>query len=437
MEELTPVPAEPPQQARLRTDVFLTFAGKGATLVLGLATAAVVARRLGPTGQGSFAVAYSLTLMLVQFGGLGLTTANPYFAARDPGKIPKIISNALWLSVALGLALGGVGVLVKLVAPGVVEGLGWTPLLVTLAGVPGGLAALFLQSVLLGEGRMVAYNAVEVTQATATLAALLVGFVLADLRLTGTLAILGAGRYGAALVYAVLLARRSRIGARPDPELVRSMLRYGFRVYVAILVSFLVIRLDLLLVNAYLGRTEAGLYSIAATLADGMFVLPMVVGLNLFPRVARGDPTRASAEVFRSIAVLYGLVCLATIPVAGIGIRAFFGAEFAGATSLYYWLLPGIYSLGLLTILSQHFAGRGFPPLAMAIWFVGLALNVALNLAFLPGRGAWVAALTSSITYGVLLVLYMWLFAREAGGLAALRPRPGEVVRFVRVAVSR
>jgi len=437
MDEATPVPAEQPQQARLRTDVFLTFAGKGATLVLGLATAAIVARRLGPSGQGTFAVAYSLTLMLVQVGGLGLTTANPYFAARSPAQIPKIVANAFWLASVVGLALGGAGVLIKLAAPGVVEGLGWTPLLVTLAGVPGGLAALFLQSVLLGEGRMVAYNAVEVSQAAATLAALAAGFAFADLRLTGTLAILGLGRYGAALAYAVLLSRRSRITGRADTALARSMLRYGFRVYIAILVSFLVIRLDLLLVNGYLGRTEAGLYSIAATLADGMFVLPMVIGLNLFPRVARGDPTAASAEVFRSVAVLYGLFCLATLPVAGVGIQAFFGSEFAGATSLYYWLLPGIYSLGLLTILSQHFAGRGFPPLAMAIWFVGLALNLVLNVTFLPGRGAWVAALASSITYAVLLVLHMSLFAREAGGFGAMRPRLGEVVRFVRVAVSR
>jgi O-antigen/teichoic acid export membrane protein len=437
MDQATPVPVEGPQQARLRTDVFLTFAGKGATLVLGLATAVVVARRLGPSGQGTFAVAYSLTLLLVQLGGLGLTTANPYFAARSPSQIPKIVANACWLAAALGIALGGAGILLKLAAPGVVEGLGWTPLLVTLAGVPGGLAALFLQSVLLGEGRMVAYNAVEVAQAALALAALAAGYVLADLRLTGTLAILGLSRYAAAAAYLLLLSRRSRISGRPAGALVRSMLSYGFRVYVAILVSFLVIRLDLLLVNAYLGRTEAGLYSIAATLADGMFVLPMVIGLNLFPRVARGDPTEASAEVFRSVAVLYGLFCLATVPIAGIAIRAFFGGEFAGATSLYYWLLPGIYSLGLLTILSQHFAGRGFPPRAVAIWFVGLALNVALNLALLPGRGAWVAALTSSVTYTVLLVLHMWLFAREAGGYDALRPRLGEVVRFVRVAVSR
>ena len=430
-------PARDTEPARLRTDVFLTFAGKGVVLLLGLATAIVVARRLGPSGQGLFAIAYTLTLMLVNIGGLGLTTANTFYAARSPTQVPRIIGNALWLAALLGFALACAGVLLKLAVPGVVEGLDWAPLLVTLAGVPGALAVLFLQSVLLGEGRMVAYNGVEVTQAGLTLAALIAGFALADLHLTGTLAILGLGRYAAVCAYLVLLAQRSQIAGRPDVGLARSMLGYGFRVYVAILFAFLVIRLDLLLVNAYLGSTEAGLYSVAATLADGMFVLPTVVALNLFPRVARGDPTQASAEVFRSVAVLYGLFCLATVPVAGIAIRAFFGSEFDGATSLYYWLLPGIYSLGLLTILSHHFAGRGFPRQAMAFWFVGLALNLALNLAFLPGRGAWVAALVSSITYTVLLVLHMWLFAREAGGFGALRPRAGEVVRFVRIAVSR
>lgn len=427
----------PPAPARLRTDVFLTFGGKGATLFIGLLTAAVIARQLGPSGQGTFAVAYSLTLMLIQLGGLGFTTANPYFAARQPERTRGIAGNAIWLSGVLGIALVLVGMLIKVVAPGLLEGLSWTALLVALAGVPGGLAALFEQSILLGQGRMVAYNAVEVAQAAATLVVLVLAFVVADVHLTGVLVVLGAGRYGAAIAYAVILSRRSGIAKLPDARLARTMLEYGFRVYVAILVSFLVIRLDLLLVNAYLGSTQAGLYSVAATLADGMFVLPMVVGLNLFARVARGDPVQASAEVFRSMAVLYGLVCLVTVPLAPIAIRLFFGTDFEDSTSLYYWLLPGIFCLGMLTILSQHFAGRGFPRQLMVIWLGGLALNVLLNVVFLPGRGAWVAALTSSISYAVLLALHMWLFAREAGGYGSMRPRPGEVVRFVRVALSR
>jgi O-antigen/teichoic acid export membrane protein len=366
--------------------------------------------------------------MLAQLGGLGLTTANPYFAAREPRRRQSIVSNSLWLAATLGALLIAAGLVLRAVAPDALQGLGWEPLLVTLVGIPGALAALFLQSILLGEGRMVPYNGVEAVQAALTLAALLVGFASFDLGLTGALAVLTISRYAAVAAYLALLARPS---VPLDAALARRMLAYGLRAYVAIVVSFLVIRLDLLLVNGYLGATEAGLYSVAATIADGMFVLPMVVALNLFPRVARSGTHEQTAEVFRSLAVLYAAVCLLTIPLAQ-AIPLVFGDAFEGSISLYYWLLPGIFCLGMLTILAHHFAGRGYPREAAAIWFVGLALNIAINVAFLPGRGAWVASLASSIAYAVLLALHLWLFVREAGSLKVLRPRADEIVRMVR-----
>jgi len=436
MDEATPVPPAGAQQARLRTDVIVTFGGKAATLLLALATAAIVARELGPSGQAVFAVAFTLTLVLVQVGGLGFTTANPYFVAREPALLPRVVGNAVWFSALLGLVLIAAGVVLKLVAPSAIEGLGWEPLLVTLAGIPGALAVVSLQSILLGQGRMVGYSAIEAGQNAVTLIAVLVAFEVFGSGLTGALAAIGVVRYGAAVAALVLLRRSLELQAL-DFELWRRMLGYGARIYVAILVSFLVIRVDLFLVNTIVGREEAGVYSIAAALADGMFVLPMVIGLNLLPRVARGDPTQASAEVFRSIAVLYGLFCLVTVPLAGPAISIIFGESYEGATSLYYWLLPGIFALGMLTILSHHFAGRGYPPQAVAFWVFALVLNVVLNLIFLPGRGAEVAAILSSVTYIILLAMHMGLFAREAGGYGSMRPRLREVVRFVRVALSR
>jgi O-antigen/teichoic acid export membrane protein len=424
----------PPAPARLRTDVFLTFGGKATVLALGFAIVAVVARELGTAETGSFLVAYSLTLLLSQVGGLGLTTANPYFVAREPSRVSQIVANSLWLAAALGTALALAGASIKVLFPGALEGLGWAPLIVTLVGLPGGLATYLLQSVLLGEGRMVAYNGIEAAQTAVTLLAISVGFVAFDFRLTGTLAVIVAMRYLAAAVYLTLLPRHASLF---DRELARRMLSYGFRAYVAIVLSYLIVRVDLLLVNAFLGQKEAGLYGVAATIADGMFVIPMVISINLFPRVARGDPLQASAEVFRSVAVLYGLLCLVTVPIAGPAITTFFGESYSDATNLYYLLLPGIYAYGMVTILSSHFAGRGFPRAVIIVWIFGIALNLVLNVLFLPGRAAWVASVTSSVSYVILLVLHMWLFAREAGGYGVLRPRAKEVVKFVRVAFSR
>ena len=397
-----------------------------------------MARELGTSDTGSFLVAYSLTLLLSQVGGLGLTTANPYFAAREPGRIPQIVANSLWLAAGLGTVLALAGASIKVVFPGALEGLGWAPLdrhSRRPSGRPRGVPAAERASRRRTDGRVQRHRGRP--DGSDAWSAVVAGFVFFGFGLTGTLAVIIVTRYVAAAVYLYLLHRHSQRAGRFDWALARRMFAYGFRAYVAIVLSYLIVRFDLLLVNAFLGREEAGLYGVAATIADGMFVIPMVISLNLFPRVARGDPTQASAEVFRSSAVLYGLLCLVTIPLAGPAITTFFGESYSDATNLYYWLLPGIYAYGLVTILSSHFAGRGFPRAVILIWVFGIALNLVLNVLFLPGRGAWVASLTSSISYGILLLLHMWLFAREAGGYGALRPRPREVVRFVRVALSR
>jgi O-antigen/teichoic acid export membrane protein len=430
----TPAATEP---RRLRTDVLLMLSAKAAGMVLNVVSTVIVARALGVDGRGAVAVALSLTLLLVQFGTLGMVTANPYHVAREAGARARIAANSLWLALAVG-ALGMVaGVVIKLVAPSVTQGLGWTELLVAVAGIPAALAALFLQSILLGEGRTVAMNAIEVATGLLAVIALAVALLVLDGGVLAAIAITTGGYVVTAIGFAAAHLEHRRELLRPDPRLARSMLKYGFRIYVATLIAFVVVRLDLLLVNGYLGEHEAGLYSVAAALAQGMYVIPAVVGVNLFPRIARGGPDEMSAAIFRSFFLLYGGFCIVTAALAPVAIPVLFGPGFDDAVALYWWLVPGIFALGMLTVLSHHFAGRGFPLEAMLVWFVGLAVNVAMNLLLLDDHGTWIASLSASVAYTVLLLLHVRMFARDVGGYAVLRPSPREMVQFVRVALSR
>lgn len=421
---------------RLRTDVFLMIAAKVGVLMLHVVSSVVVARALGVDGRGLLAVAFSLTLILVQVGTFGVLTANPYFAAREPDSVGRLVTNSLWLSAFVGVLLVGAGVVVRVVAPEVVEGLGWTPLLIALAGVPFSLSNQFLHSILLGQGRTVAYNFIDLALGVVALLAIFLVLVPFGGGVTAAIVVTGAGYLAGTLTWLWFLRGYDR-PALPDGEFMKRLLGYGFRAYVATLISFMVIRIDMLMVNGYLGPKEAGRYAVAVALVDGLYLLPTTVGVNLFPRVARGGATATSAEVFRNVAVLYALVCLVTVPFASLAIKILYGPQFQEAVSLYFWLLPGAFSLGMVTILSNHFAGRGFPLEAVLVWFAGLGMNVALNVLFLESHGTYIASLSSSAAYVLLLFLHMAMFAREAGGWSALRPRPGEVVRMLRSALSR
>jgi O-antigen/teichoic acid export membrane protein len=421
----------------LSADVVLMFANKGLLLVLNIGMSIVFARALGVLGRGELGVAMAFAAILLQLGTFGLISANPYFIARDARNLPSIIANSLWFAVLLGVALAGLGIIVKAAFPWVVSGLDWTEVLVVAAGVPAALATVFWQSVLLGEGRTIAYNSVEVAHGILVSAITTVALIALGAGVLTVLVVISAFYVIAALVYAALLLRHSPRFLKPDTALARRMLGYASRIYVTTLISFLVIRIDLLLVNSYLGKAQAGLYAIVASLAEGMFLLPVVIGVNLFPRLARGEGDELSASVFRIVAVLYGALCLLSVPLAGPGIHLLFGSQFEGAIDLYYWIVPGIFSLGMLTILSHHFAGRGYPFQAMVIWIFGLMLNIGINVAFIPSEGTYIASLSSSITYGALLVLHMRLFAKQVGGYRALVPRIGEAIEFLRVIARR
>jgi O-antigen/teichoic acid export membrane protein len=338
----------------------------------------------------------------------------------------------------LGVACAGVGFLVLAIAPSVLEGVTWTEAAVGFSAIPATLASLFLQSILLGQGRTVAYNAVEAVAGIAAVAGLVVGFVVFDMGVVGALVVLSAQQLGSALAFAVLLSPSMRGSLRPDLRLARTMMGYSFRIYVATLMSYLVIRIDMLLVNGMLGAAEAGKYAVAVALADGMVMIPAAVGLNLFPRVASGGAIETSAEVFRAVGLLFALVCAAAAPLAGLSIRLLYGAQFADATALFLWLLPGVYCLGMVTILAHHFAGRGFPREAMLVWFVALGVNLAINLTLLRGHGTVVAPIASSVAYALLYLLHVRMFVGEAGGgLSTVLPRLGETLRIARTSLSR
>jgi O-antigen/teichoic acid export membrane protein len=422
---------EPPPPRALSRDVALTYASKVMAMVAGVAMTVLVARALGPSGRGLVAIGIAITLTLVQLGTLGLVTANPYFVARDHRVTTKLITNSLWIAAGLGVILIALGAAFKAGFPGATRGLEWPETLAALAAIPFALASPFLQSLLLGQGRIIPYNTVELIQAGLVLSALAVGLFALDFGVFGVLAVLACGYLVGVITSIAFLRAHAGPPSRPDLELARATLKYGLRAYAATVLSFLVIRLDVFLVNSYLGSVEAGLYSIAAALAEGIYLLPVVVGLNLFPRVARGGSAEQTAAVFRVVAVLYGAVVLVSVPLAGPTVELLFGPDFDGAVELYYWLAPGIFFLGLLTILSNHFAGRGFPLQIVAIWIAGLSLNLLINVVFLHD-GTYVASLASSVSYGVLLVAHMWLFGREIGGYRPLLPSVAEAIGFVR-----
>jgi O-antigen/teichoic acid export membrane protein len=430
-EPLAIAPARRPVR-RMRADILVTVAGKGVFVVLGALATVLVARHLGPTGQGVFAVSFNLTLILVQLGSSGLGVAVPMHIARDSRLTSTIITNSLLVALVCGVLLVGGAILVKALAPGALSGLTWLELSITLAALPAALAVMFMQLVLQGQGRMVAFAAIDISQATITLVGLVAAIALFDAGVVGVLVVLTTTRY-LLLPMALLMLRREALPlAPPARALLRQMLASGARVYAVGLVTFLLIRLDLLLVNSILGQRQAGLYSLAGYLSEALTIIPSVIAVNMVARLARGNEPGDSARAFRATFVLYGGLCLLSLPAARFGLPLIYGRAYDPSVNLYYWLAPGIFFLGLLSVIGIHFSVHGYPPILIAAWIGGLAVDVALNVVLLRPAGLFIASLSSTVAYGLVLGAHLSRFARDAGGWRELTPRISELSVLLR-----
>jgi len=391
----------------LRRNVLETYGTRVVVLLITFATAVVIARELGPTGRGLYAVAVTLGAIGAQFGNLGLHASNIYYVARDRGLLPALIGNTLAVVFVASIvaAIGGIGFAFWPNASPV-HG---TLLPLALASVPVGLAYLLTQGLLLGVDEVRAYNNIE---CGGKLLALMLICILA-LGHAGTVELFfGATLSSVMVTFLWALLRLRRVSGEP-PKLswtvFRQSIGIGARAYTIAFFGFLLLRIDLLMVKYMLGATEAGYYSISQVLAENTMMFPVVVGLLLFPKLSaiKGKEEKlqlANKALLVTAALMLPVVVIAAWAAAPI-ISIAFGRNFLPAVSPFAWLMPGTYFLGLETVMVQLLNSEGFPPIIVVAWIVNTIVNVALNFWAIPRYGITGASIVSSVCYFLMFLI--------------------------------
>jgi O-antigen/teichoic acid export membrane protein len=391
----------------LRRNVLETYGTRVLVLVVTFATAVVIARELGPTGRGLYAVAATLGAIGAQVGNLGLHSSNIYYVAKDRALLPALIGNTLAVVLISGLGAAFTGMAFVFWPKGSpVHG---TLLLLALASVPFGLAYLLTQGLLLGVNEVRAYNNIE-----------WVGKIFA-LTLICILALVHGGTvelfFGATLLSVMAsflwaLLRLRRVSTEP-PKLslavFRQSLGVGVRAYTIAFFGFLLLRIDLLMVKYMLGATEAGYYSISQVLAENTMMFPVVIGLLLFPKLSALREREERLQLANKAVLVTGALMLPAVVIAALAaapiISIAFGRNFLPAVPPFAWLMPGTYFLGIETVMVQLLNSDGFPSIIVAAWIADTIVNVAVNFWAIPRYGITGASIVSSVCYFLMFLV--------------------------------
>jgi O-antigen/teichoic acid export membrane protein len=394
-----------------------TIATRMTLLGIGLMTSVIVARILGPEGRGVYAVASTTGALVVQFGNMGLHASNSYYVAKDRALLLPLLSNTFFVSFGIGFGLAIIGQILFSVHPGLAPVQG-PILMLTLAWVPFGLLYLLLQNLLIGTQNIRAYNIIEV--GNRVISVLLVGALIVSNWVTvETVYVSG---FVAMIVCILWTFSKFKVSllALPffSPRLFLGNIQYGVKAYLSAIFAFLVLRIDMLMIQYILGPIQAGYYSVAVSLADLIYMLPAIVGIILFPKLVALPDDEERWKVSRKVTGYVGIilslsVCL-VIPLAKPAIGLLYGKSFLPAALAFIILGIGTIFYGMNSILSYCLAAMAFPWFAVHVWIVMAGLNILLNLYLIKRLGIEGAALSSLICYFLLLAA-QYVYLRRSG----------------------
>jgi len=378
-----------------------------------LATGVLTARFLGPEGRGEYFLGVTVLTLAAQVATLGLHSSNTYLLSHRREALPALVANSFWFALAGGalsaLAFG------LLVAAGLVPVLGGAAAAVALIGVVPALFTILGSGLLAGLGRFSTLNRCELLARGLPLLAIL-GLTLVGRPgpLTFLAAVAAGFLAGAGAQVAALLASGGRL-LPVERSLFRDALRYGLRVYMASALAFFVLRANVFILGRQRGAAEVGFLSVAAQIADVMTMVPASLALVLFPELVRsGRRWPTTRRTLFLAAALLAVMCLLAGLTAPLLLPLVFGRAFHPSVAVLLWSLPGVFFLGLVSVLSQYLAAVGFPWPLVGFWAGAAGLVLAASTLLVPLFGAVGAAGALSATYAMLLLAVLRLALRES-----------------------
>jgi O-antigen/teichoic acid export membrane protein len=194
------------------------------------------------------------------------------------------------------------------------------------------------------------------------------------------------------------------------------MLKYGVPLAAAAIPFTLNVRVDQMIMAAFLPARSLGIYVVAVSWSGAVPLVLLAIGAVLFPRIARAEEgmrTRLLTQATRQsmfIALLLAGVFAALTPIA---IPLLFGKPFAGSVRVGVVLVFAAAVLGMNIVFEEGLRGLGYTALVLWAELTGLVVTIASIAALLRPLGIMGAGIASVLGYSTTCIVLLLGICRK------------------------
>lgn len=370
----------------------------------------LIARELGPEGNGFYAMAILIPTMLGNFLNLGVGPATVYYVSRNDFDVHQAVAG----NTRIALVVAAIGVVCSLpvlliwgadIFPGVPRAL----LYLGLASFPLTLILGYLNTILQGLEDFKAFNLTVLLPPYINLMGVIIALYLLPFGVAGAMVAYIVGQATGLLIVYMLLSRKKAVrhpvvSAPSQREYTGKILSYGWRAHLSNIVTFVNYRADIFLVNFFLTPVSTGIYVIAVQVAEKIWIPSQAASTVLLPRLStmHDNPkarTALAIKAFIAVTAITAIFSLGAAVVLCLFVSPVFGEEYVEALPPFLWLLPGIITWAGARVFSNCIAAAGKPEWNMYAAICVLAINVTGNVVLIPKYGIVGAAWATSLAY--------------------------------------
>lgn len=413
------------RKSGLLPNAVLLSGSKFLSIFTSLFTAILIARELGPEGRGAYGIILSSCIILPTFFNFGLNIGGTYFISRKELPLTRLFRTNLAFSLiaytisSVVLSISYLGVPLQLLPKNTTE-LAFIAILVLLFS---SFLQTFLHQLIIGFEDFTVATYISVISQIIFLVLLVTRKILF-------------GGFSIEYVLFALIVQHIllqggfifRLRLHWPAEKERSFLRwfeikhlfsYSYRCFLGNIVQMLNYRLDLYIVNYFHNLGETGIYSVAVSVAQILWVFPGAVAGVIFPRTGSQGTDKANLD---NIAIASRLIVLLTVISTILSILIFyfvliplFGEKYNTSFKPFICLLIGIIVFAPSQIWTSFLAGIGKPEKNLYGALAGLTVTISLDFLLIPRWGGVGAAIATSCSYFLTTGFAFVFIVRETG----------------------
>jgi len=368
-------------------DIFLFFTN--------LVTGIVIARKLGPTALGIWAILQLIPSYAEALGRLKFDIAAVYFLGKGKYRVGEMIFILNILAFASSLIIIGIFVwkfdyFYQLLFHNSQTDVRLLTYFV-LSLIPMQFLIMNYKYLHIYREDIHTYNLMIIIQALLSSLINIVLLISSNLGLPVVVFASFIASFSALLYGAVKLRQNDKMIPNLNMAMIKDLASYGSKFYLAGVIGHLNAYITNFIVVLYLLPAQVAFFSMARGKEQLILKIPNAISVIIFPRISKLDNNEESAQLaakaFRvSFLMVFVVGILAFIFIKPL-IWLLYGENYLPAVLPFCVILPGLVISASSGLLGQYFAGTGRPDIIMKMSIVPLIIQITLAFILIPAWG--------------------------------------------------